>query len=81
MKSSNAGFLACVALTLGLGSISPAAHAYIDPGTGSILLQGLIATFAAAAAAAGVYWERIKNFFMRRGRETPTDDEDGGDRT
>jgi hypothetical protein len=39
------------------------AHAYIDPGTGSIILQGLLAGIAAAMAAAGLYWARVKNFF------------------
>lgn len=34
------------------------AHAYLDPGTGSILLQAL----AAAVLAAGVFWQRILTF-------------------
>ena len=34
------------------------AHAYLDPGTGSILLQAL----AAAVLAAGVFWRRIITF-------------------
>jgi hypothetical protein len=42
--------------------ISPA-DAYLDPGTGSIILQGLLAGIAAAMAAAGLYWARLKNFF------------------
>lgn len=39
------------------------AHAYIDPGVGSILLQSLIAFIAAASVALGHYWHRIKSFF------------------
>lgn len=39
------------------------AHAYLDPGTGSIILQGLLAGIAAAMAAAGLYWARLKSFF------------------
>lgn len=35
------------------------AHAYIDPGTGSILLQGLLA----AVATIGLFWQRVKLFF------------------
>lgn len=42
--------------------VSPA-HAYLDPGTGSIILQGLLAGIAAAMAAVGLYWTRLKNFF------------------
>lgn len=34
------------------------AYAYLDPGTGSILLQAL----AAAVLAAGVFWQRIVAF-------------------
>ena len=38
--------------------LNGSAHAYLDPGTGSILLQAL----AAAVLAAGVFWQRITNF-------------------
>lgn len=36
------------------------AFAYIDPGTGSIILQGL----AAAAIAVAAFWGRIKNIIL-----------------
>lgn len=39
------------------------AYAYLDPGTGSIILQGLLAGIAAAMAAGGLYWARLKTFF------------------
>jgi hypothetical protein len=39
------------------------AHAYLDPGTGSILLQGLIAGIAAASVVVGGYWSKLKSFF------------------
>jgi hypothetical protein len=38
------------------------AYAYIDPGTGSLLVQGLLAALASAAAVVGVYWNRLKLF-------------------
>lgn len=41
--------------------IAPA-HAYLDPGTGSILLQGLIAGIAGAIVAARLYWGKVKDF-------------------
>ena len=47
-----------------LGGMS-SAHAYLDPGTGSLVVQGLIATIAAASAALGLYWHNVKNFFKR----------------
>lgn len=42
------------------------AAAYIDPGTGSLVLQGLIAGLAMAAAVIRGYWYRIKAFFRRK---------------
>ncbi len=38
---------------------------YIDAGTGSIIIQGLIAAFAGAAVTARLYWSRIKRTFGR----------------
>ena len=45
------------------------AHAYLDPGTGSLLLQGLIAGIAAASVVCGGYWSKVKAFFS----STPKD--------
>lgn len=45
------------------------AHAYIDPGTGSLLLQGLIAAFVSVM----VFWRNLRmsitNFFRGRKQE------------
>ena len=41
------------------------AHAYLDPGTGSMLLQGLIGGIAAASVAIGAYWSKLKALFFR----------------
>ncbi len=35
------------------------AHAYLDPGTGSIILQGLIGALAAIAVALKLYWHKF----------------------
>lgn len=35
------------------------AHAYLDPGTGSAILQGLIAAIAAVGIVVKLYWHRI----------------------
>ena len=55
-----------VAAVLVLSSRS--AWAYLDPGMGSLLLQGLLATLAAGAAAVSLFWHRITSFFRRRPR-------------
>lgn len=48
-----------------LSASHKAAHAYLDPGTGSILLQGLIAGIIGTAAFARMYWTRLKVMFRR----------------
>lgn len=48
------------------------AFAYIDPGTGSILLQGLLAGVAGAAVVLKLYWFRIKNFFFPKSSDSPS---------
>jgi hypothetical protein len=39
------------------------AYAYLDPGTGSILLQALIGGIAASVTVVSMYYQRIKAFF------------------
>ncbi len=41
------------------------AHAYLDPGTGSMFLQLLIGGIAAGLIMIRVYWERVKSFLSR----------------
>ncbi len=65
------------------GAIVLSAHtapalAYLDPGTGSIILQGLLAGIAAVAVAGSVFWHRVKtkftSLFLRR--KSPATDSD-----
>jgi len=51
---------------------TPDAHAYIDPGTGSILVQGIIAAIAAIGVTLKLYWHRFIGFFDRRSTNEPT---------
>ena len=41
------------------------AFAYIDPGLGSIILQGFIGAIAAFSITVKIYWQNIKNFFIK----------------
>ena len=41
------------------------ALAYIDPGSGSIILQALIAAFAGASTAITIYWKKLKLFLSK----------------
>ena len=50
------------------------AHAYLDPGLGSMLLQGLIAGIAGASFLASRYWQKLKALFSSS-REPSSADE------
>ena len=41
------------------------AYAYIDPGTGSAIIQALIGALAGIGIALKIYWHRIKEKFSR----------------
>jgi len=41
------------------------ANAYIDPGTGSLIIQSLIAIAAAVGVSVRIYWKRIVVFFSK----------------
>jgi len=45
------------------------AHAYIDPGTGSMIIQGLLAAIAACAVTIGIFWGRLKNVLKKLFRQ------------
>jgi len=38
------------------------AYAYIDPATGSMIVQAVIAAIAAASVTIGIFWRRVKSF-------------------
>jgi hypothetical protein len=49
------------------------AYAYLDPTTGSILLQGLLAGIAGVMVVGRLFWTRVKAFFRRlMGRHSET---------
>jgi hypothetical protein len=50
-------------IALGLIAFAEPAHAYLDPTTGSILLQGLLAGVAGVVVVLRLYWARLKAFF------------------
>ena len=45
--------------------------AYIDPGSGSMLLQMLLGGVAGVAVAVRMYWHRLRGFFGSRPKNTP----------
>lgn len=56
------GSLALIAL-LALPAVAASQQiAYLDPGTGAVLLQSLLALFMGLMVAIGVWWTRFKGF-------------------
>ena len=42
------------------------AYAYLDPGTGSIILQSILGMIAAGVSYGTIYWQKIKDFYNKR---------------
>jgi hypothetical protein len=60
-------------MNLLLLSISLFVLAYIDPGTGSIIVQALVATAVGLAISLKLYWHRLLKFFgLRKGKNPDT---------
>ena len=48
--------------------LAPPAHAYLDPGTGSMLLSALIGLAAALGLGLKMFWYRLVGLFRGKGR-------------
>jgi hypothetical protein len=69
-------FMTSLALVLLIATLlAPAtAHAYVDPGTGSLALQGIIAAVLGLGLTLKLYWRRIrKRLTGKRERDDETD--------
>lgn len=63
-----------VLVFLSLFRIDAPAYAYLDPGTGSMLVQMLLGGVAGALVVGKLYWARIKAFFGRGPAPGPNQD-------
>ena len=45
--------------------------AYLDPGTGSLIVQAIVGAFIGAVVALKVYWHKIKAFFFKSKTAAP----------
>lgn len=47
----------------------PEAKAYLDPGTGSMIIQIVIGSVLAVGYTVKVYWKKLKSFFRKKDHE------------
>ncbi len=70
-------FVAVLALPM---LFTNSAYAYIDPGTGSVIIQALLAALVAIGASIGIFWNRVRSLFGwllgRKNSEGQCSDED-----
>ena len=55
---------------LGCTVLAAPSYAYLDPGTGSIILQSVLASIAVAMGVLRLYWYRLKAFFSGKTSES-----------
>lgn len=67
--------VAATGVALGMLLWSLPVYAYLDPATGSIILQGLLAGFAGLTVVVRLYWRRIRAFFRSLRGAAPLPDE------
>ena len=70
MRNSNRPTeLLLAVIALSLLTVSPAAFAYLDPSTGSMVVSAIVGIFASIALALKTYWYKIKSFFRRDNKQ------------
>ena len=75
VRHSAARMPVVAALVAAAALLRPApAHAYIDPGTGSFVIQGIIAAVVGAGVALKMFWGRIKAALT--GKQPADEDDD-----
>ena len=71
MKYYQVFTLTFVYLLCGISNV----NAYIDPGTGSIILQAILAFIAGAAATVSLWWGNLKMFIKKIFKSEKKDNE------
>ncbi len=65
--------LLCVVMILVGSELLDPVHAYLDPGTGSMIIQTVVAGVVGVLAVGRLYWTRLKGLVRR----TPVKEGDG----
>jgi hypothetical protein len=76
MSSPRTGHAGVLILLGALGTVlwAPPALAYVDPGTGSFVIQGIIAAVVGAGVALKIFWKRITGKLGGKDRDEDDDD-------
>ena len=72
-KAYNGKTLSRLMIPVVLGLWSAPSYAYLDPGTGSMLIQGVIGAIAAVGVTLKLYWHKLRVMFS--GKKTKNDTE------
>tara|TARA_Y100000992_G_C20823753_1_gene286101 strand:- start:1 stop:243 length:243 start_codon:yes stop_codon:yes gene_type:complete len=56
--------------------VSNPAYAYLDPGTGSIIITAILGFVAAAITTLNIWWQKIKTFFLSSNKSDNKKDEE-----
>jgi hypothetical protein len=57
--------------------LSSPAYAYIDPGTGSMIIQAVAAAILGSLAFIKIFWRRLRTLFRpHNGRQAPSEHDD-----
>lgn len=73
------GIILLAAVLGALAVQSKPALAYLDPGTGSMMVQLLLGAVAGGLVAGKLYWMKIKQFFQRKSVGQPQIEPDPDD--
>ena len=61
----NGRLVIIIVVSFGAMILAVPAYAYIDPGTGSMIVQAVIAAIAAVSVSIGIFRRRLVSFFGR----------------
>ena len=78
---TRAGRAALATFALALLTVATPAWAYLDPGTGSMIISAIVGLFATVGLAVKTYWYKLKGLFRRDAPNTDSAVEPAGDAT
>lgn len=61
-----------IVVTLSVAGFAPPAMAYLDPGTGGMIVSAIVGIFATIGLALKTYWYKLKSLFSRKEESTDT---------